>query len=240
MKVASVQPSERRSEKLRSVLSALIGEGGSGAALGEAHGRSERQVPAGDLLYRPGGPSDHLYVVLEGRLRVFAVSEGGREVVFWQSQPGDLLGVAETLCGHARLSFAQARVDTRVLVLHAEAVRRRMLSHPQAAQVLLEHLGERLCRARGSILAIATASVASRLAHLLLVLSEDTVPLADGRRVLATPYSQQELADMVGASRQSVSEGLAMLRRRGFLEPDGTRLVLSSGVGRLPLTSSPT
>lgn len=226
-------PGARRGEKLNAVLSALVGAEPTGAEgpSGHSDGHCERQVPAGAVLYRPGGPSGQFYVVLEGRLRVFAVSEQGREVVFWQSQAGDLLGVAEALCGHARRSFAQARVDTRVLVVQAEVIRQRMLSHPEVAEVLLEHLGERLCRARGSILAIATASVSSRLAHLMLVLSEDAVVLPDGRRMLDTRYSQQELADMIGASRQSVSEALATLRTQGFLASGGARLVLAAGVG---------
>lgn len=186
------------------------------------------ELRRGELLFSPGSRADSVYVVLEGRLRVFAVSEGGKEVVFWHSHQGDLLGVAEFFGSDKRRSFVQARETTRVLLLVGDQLRQDIRINPDVAALLLGHLAERLCRARSSILAIATASVESRLAHLLVVLAEDASPTGRGRRVLVGDYSQQELADMVGASRQSVSEALASLRRQGQLSFDGKYVAVSA------------
>lgn len=221
--------SARRERRLSSVLDALVGEEGLPANVrGQNAPRPvQRALAAGGFLFQPGTEADQVYVVLEGRLRIFSVSDSGKEVVFWHSHMGDLLGVSELYGGSRRFSFAQAKEPTKVLVLSSRWIEDRIASHPVASQVLLEHLGERLCRARSSILAIAGASVASRLAHLLMVLSEDVPARADGTRVLDAHYSQQELADMIGATRQSVSEAVGELKARGMITPVGGSLVVA-------------
>ncbi|MDA8393447.1 MAG: Crp/Fnr family transcriptional regulator [Actinomycetota bacterium] len=185
----------------------------------------EQRVRQGQLLYRPGTPAEHAYVVLEGRMRVFAISEGGREVVFWHAQADDFLGVADLLAGAQRTSFAEAKGDVRLLAL-SRSTFLQLFGHPTVSAAVCLHLSQRLRRARSAILTIATAPVATRLAHLLVVLSDGSSPRADGSWPLDASYSRQELSEMIGASRQSVSEALGVLRDRGWIELRGRQVTL--------------
>ncbi len=189
---------------------------------------SKRCLDPGEALFSPLRQPGEAYLVGEGRIRVFAVSQAGREVVFWEGQMGDLVGVADVLGSGEAVSFATAKVSSTVFRIPAEFLAKRIREDPAVAELVVGHLANRLCRARASILAASTASVPSRLAHLLMVLSEDSRRLEDGSLQLVTRYSQQELADMIGASRQSVSEAMAELQRAGFLKRSGGRLTIAA------------
>lgn len=177
------------------------------------------------MLYRPGSKADHAFLVLEGRMRVFAISEGGREVAFWHARRDDFFGVSDLLAGCVRTSFAEARGDVQLLVLERSWFVE-LFGHPAVSSAVCLHLSQRLRRARDAILTISTAPVATRLAHLLVVLSDNRTS-ADGRRLLDASYSRQELSEMIGASRQSVSEALGVLRDRGWIELRGRQIALT-------------
>lgn len=191
------------------------------AALGAlGHWRTYRR---GERLFLEGDPSDAVFVVAEGRARVYGVTPDGHEVTLSVRGPGDLIGEMGALEPGGRRSASVVALDPlRCRVLSATELHRFLEGHPHAALALLQLVIGRLRNADRRRAEFGSYDTTRRLARMLLEAATD----AGGRTVTGEPagsvrldlsLSQQELAGLVGASRESVARALAELRRRGLV-----------------------
>lgn len=187
-----------------------------------------QQYCKGDLVFHAGEPGHHVYFLKSGKVKIYQLSPLGREVILWFCLPGEIFGLAEVARGGGREVSAQACETSDVLTVSQEQFKSFLRERPDAGLLCMQVLSSRL-RILGDVLVnLVSDDVNTRIAKLILRLSARY-----GRRVgrevfLAIPLTHQEIADMVGTSRQSVTSALSTLKRQGVLSIDNHRIHIES------------
>lgn len=175
---------------------------------------SERGYARGELLFEQGDPSTELFVVLDGKVAIATRSNDGRESLVAVLEPGALFGELGLFDDAPRSADARSLTDARVLALGYGPVRAVLEERPELLWVIVRLLAGRL-RATDEALADAIfLDVPARTAKRLLELAGD----ADELRL---PMTQEDLAGLVGASRERVNKALALFTRLGWIETIG-------------------
>jgi CRP/FNR family cyclic AMP-dependent transcriptional regulator len=173
-----------------------------------------RNHQRGEILFRQGDPATELFVVLDGRIAIATQAGDGREAVVAVLERGGLFGELAVFDDAPRSADARALTDVIVAAVPYAAVRTALKEQPDLLWVMVRLLAERL-RATDETLADAVfLDVPGRTAKRLL-------ELANGQDTFAIPLTQEELASMIGASRERVNKALAMFTRVGWLEVAG-------------------
>ncbi len=169
--------------------------------------------PKGKVIYSPDDPGEVLFLLKRGRVRVFSVAHDGRELTLDEMAKGAIFGEMALYGQSMYGNFAVASEDSLVCVVPRNSARRMLENNPTVALRLAEILGKRLVSAQSRLEGLALKDVRRRLASLLLELAPKP---ADGT-TLERKYTHEELAKMVGASRESVSLALSDFRKRQWL-----------------------
>lgn len=174
-----------------------------------------RQLDTGDVLFHEGDEADAMYLLLTGRLKVYASNESAREVVYNELAPGELFGEM-LLDGGLRSASVRALEPSGCLVVSGEDVHGLLRAHPEFAEVLVLGLIARLRHATRTIRGMALEGVYERVVALL----EDAAVGDEGHRQVPRALTQIEIARRVGASREMVNQVLRDLVRGGFIHKD--------------------
>lgn len=174
----------------------------------------ELRVARGETLFAEGDEAHELYVVVEGRVAISTHAADGRPSTMAVLETGALFGELGLFDGHPRSADARALADTRVVAVRYDDVRRVLDTRPELLWIIVRLLAQRL-RATDEALADAVfLDVPARTAKRLL-------ELAGPSDEVVIPMTQEELAAVVGASRERVNKALAMFSRLGWIEPTG-------------------
>ena len=186
----------------------------------------------GDILFHAGDPGDRLYVLGEGKIKLGQSSPDGRENILAVLGPGEMFGELSLFDPGPRTDTATAVAETQVLALSTEQLREYLSGRPQVALTLLAALARRLRRTNESLADLVFNDVPGRVAKALLDLaSRFGRPVEEGVMV-SHDLTQEELAKLVGASRETVNKALADFAGRGWLRLEA-RAVLLQDVERL-------
>lgn len=181
-----------------------------------ARGR-RRRWPAGASLFLEGERSGTVVIVLEGRVKVFSLTEHGEEVLLAVRGPGALLGELSAVDGAPRGASVAALEPVEALVVPAPAFLGFLADHAGAAMVLLRLVTSRLRDADRKRVEFGAFDIPARVAGRIVELAERFGEAeGDGVRI-SVPLSQDELAGWVGASREAVAKALRVLRERGLV-----------------------
>jgi len=172
----------------------------------------ERQYSKGSVILFENDPGDALFIVRQGRVKVVLVGEDGREVILGVLGPGEYFGELSLIDEQPRSAHVIAMEDSVLLALRSDDFRRRVEATPAMAWSMLLELSRRLRRADGKIGALALLDVPGRIARLLLDAAAD----AGGDR-LAKPLTHQTIAQMIGASRETVSRAMVEFQEAGWI-----------------------
>jgi CRP/FNR family cyclic AMP-dependent transcriptional regulator len=184
-------------------------------ALADLRAQSHSRTYArNEVLFHQGDSSSELFVVDRGRIAIAQRSGDGRESVVAVLDAGGLFGELGLFDDSPRSADARALIDTTVVVLGYEPVRALLRERPELLWVIVRMLAGRL-RATDEALADAVfLDVPARTAKRLL-------DLAGGRERFSLPVTQEELAGMVGASRERVNKAISLFTRLGWLAVEG-------------------
>jgi CRP/FNR family cyclic AMP-dependent transcriptional regulator len=184
----------------------------------------KRRFKRGEVLVEQGQKSDALYILLTGRARVMASDSRGREVILATLSQGDYLGEMSIIDNEPHSATVRAEVQTDVLTLGRAEFARCLTENASMSLVVMRGLVKRLRHADRKIESLALLDVYGRVAHALL---DFAMPDAQGQLVIKDKISRQDLAKMVGASREMVSRVMKDLEERGFIEalPSGATLL---------------
>jgi CRP/FNR family cyclic AMP-dependent transcriptional regulator len=187
---------------------------------------SRVDLPRGQVLFHEGEPGDRLYVIATGKVKLGRRSADGRENLLSVLGPGEMFGELSLFDPGPRTASATAVADARLLELaHSELVTW-LEKHPTVAEHLLGALAARLRRTNENLADLVFSDVPGRVAKALLDLSTRFgQPVEDGMRV-AHDLTQEELAQLVGASRETVNKALADFSSRGWVRREGRAVVL--------------
>lgn len=201
-------------------------DAGELAAL-EALGRRER-FARNDFVFSAGGPGRNVYFLRSGRVKIYQPSASGREVILWFCLPGEIFGLAEVARGGGRSVSALACEACEVLCVAQDQFRSFVEARPRIGLLSMQVLSSRL-RVLGEMHAnLVSDDVDTRIAKLILRLAARHGVRQGSELRLTLPLTHQEIADMVGTTRQTVTSSLGNLRRRGVLAIDSHRLVIES------------
>jgi len=184
----------------------------------------KRRFKRGEALVEQGQKSNALAILLTGRARVVSADSRGREVILATLGPGDYIGEMSIIDNEPHSATVRAEVQTDVLMLGRAEFARCLTENASMSLVVMRGLVKRLRHADRKIESLALLDVYGRVAHALL---DFAVPDAQGLLVIKDKISRQDLAKMVGASREMVSRVMKDLEERGFIEalPSGATLL---------------
>ena len=185
---------------------------------------TKRRYKRGDLIVEQGATSGALFMILSGKARVLSHDQRGREVIIATLDTGDCIGEMSLIDGEPHSATVRTETPTDVLVLGHEAFLRCLRENIAMADAVMRGLVRRLRRADKQILSLALMDVYGRVMNVLQDLSQQD---ADGNRILRTKVSRQDVAKMVGASREMVSRVMKHFEASGVLikQEDGSFLL---------------
>jgi CRP/FNR family cyclic AMP-dependent transcriptional regulator len=184
------------------------------------HG-STRSFAANAILINEGDTTDSLYILLSGRVKVYASSEDGRELVLAEYGPGEYFGEL-SIDGEKRSASIKALEACSCRVVQGSELRQFLADHPDFAMHLTRKLIRMVRRLTGQARSIALQDVYGRMVRVLTELSEP----AGEERVLRHKLTQQDIADRIGSSREMVNRVMKELTAGGYIAQRDGRLVI--------------
>jgi len=181
-----------------------------------------RSAPRGSAVMREGDAVDCLYVIVSGRLKVMVGEADGKETILNILGPGEFFGEMGLIDGNPRSASVVAVEPCELLALTKHAFRKVLVENTDLAMAVMRVLVRRLREADRKIGSLAMLDVYGRVARLLLDMSESV----DGRRVVTRRISKQDIAKMIGASREMVHKVMKDLQVSGYIEVQGSTIVL--------------
>lgn len=183
----------------------------------------KRRYKRGEFIIEQGTKSNTLYVLLSGRARVLTSHTGGREVILATLGQGDYIGEMSLIDKEPHSASVRAEAQTDVLQLSSVEFNRCMPDTHSVAFNVLRGLSQRLRRADRNIQSLALMDVYGRVAKVLI---ESAMPDLSGQLIIREKISRQDIAKMVGASREMVSRVMKDLEERGFIQTLGQGSIL--------------
>jgi len=173
-----------------------------------------RTVSRNEVLFRQDDPASELFGIVTGRVAILTRSPDGRESLVAVLDEGSLFGELGLFDDGPRSADARALEETQLIVLGYEAVRAAIDAHPTILWVIVRLLARRLRNTDESLADAVFLDVPARTAKRLLEIAGD----ADQFRL---PMTQEDLAGLVGASRERVNKALSLFTRLGWIEVEG-------------------
>jgi CRP/FNR family transcriptional regulator len=188
-----------------------------------------RQFIHDELIDNLGGQSESVYVVTNGRVKISELTAEGKEVILWFCGTGELFGFAETLVastfsGHQ--VHAQACGRGEVLVIGKTDFEHFIMDNPGAVLPVVQLLGFRLREISEVLMDVTSSDVTSRVIRLLYRLGGLYGKSVNKGLRIDLPITHQEMADMIGTSRQTVTTVLGELKRKGLIETEQRTIVI--------------
>ncbi len=181
-----------------------------------------REYTRGTLIIREGDVANSLYVLLDGRVRVYVSDEEGKEFVLNTLGPGDYMGEYALLDDETRTASVEAEETVSCLVLQKEAFGRMLARHDSMRQQLTRNLVERIRQLTEQVKALALSDVYGRLRKLFY----DLAVQQHGLLVVNEAFTQQDLANRVGSSREMVARIMKTLTTAGYVRVDDKKQIV--------------
>jgi CRP/FNR family cyclic AMP-dependent transcriptional regulator len=183
---------------------------------------TRRQAPRGTAIMHEGDPTDALYIVMSGRLKVMMGEADGKEVILGIIGQGEFFGEMGLIDDNPRSATVIAIEPCDLLVVSKRAFKKCLNENLSLAMAVMRVLVQRLRTADRKIGSLAMLDVYGRVARLLLDMSENV----NGQKIVTRRLSKQDIARMVGATREMVSRVMKDLETSGYFEVRGSTIVL--------------
>lgn len=175
----------------------------------------KRRYRRGEFIVEQGQRSNTLFILLSGRARVISSHTRGREVILATMGQGDYIGEMSLIDNEPHSATVRAETQTDALLLSGHEFARCMPEPNSVAFMILRGLTQRLRRADRNIESLALMDVYGRVARVLLEAATEDLK---GQMIIREKISRQDIAKMVGASREMVSRVMKDLEERKFIE----------------------
>ncbi len=187
---------------------------------------TRRSAPRGSAIMRAGDVTDSLYIIVSGRLKVMMGEADGKEVILSILGPGEFFGEMGLIDDSPRSASVIAIEPCELLSVTKHAFKKALVEHLDVAMAVMRVLTRRLREADRKIGSLAMLDVYGRVARLLLDMAEDV----NGVKMVTKRLPKQDIAKMIGASREMVSLVMKDLQSSGYIEVRGSTIVLRETV----------
>jgi CRP/FNR family cyclic AMP-dependent transcriptional regulator len=185
-----------------------------------------RSLVRGHVVFSEGDTGDRLFVVVDGKVKISRASSDGRENLLAVLGPGEMFGELSLFDPGPRTATATTITETTLASLDHDDLRPVLLERPAVAVHLLRALAQRLRRTNEAMADLVFSDVPGRVAKALLELSEKFGETEDDGVRVRHDLTQEELAQFVGASRETVNKALSDFANRGWLRIEGRSVVI--------------
>lgn len=186
----------------------------------------ERRYPKGTTIVEEGLPGDYMYVIREGRVKVTKLSDEGREKILNFLDEGGFFGEMALLDRAPRSASVKTLKPVRLLALSRSDFLNALRTSPDLAMAVIQELTRRLREVDEQASSLSFQRVKERTKGLLRRLSAE--PTADPARSATPALTHQQIADMIGTSRETVTRVVKDLKSEGWLRQDGKRYLVPS------------
>ena len=186
-----------------------------------------RRFRRNEVIFHQDDVGDSLHIVAEGAVKIVLPSQEGDEAIIATLRPGDFFGELALLDGSPRSTTATALEQTETMALPRDQFQRLLSDDPRLVTALLRALSGELRRLTGHVEELHFLDLSGRLTMRLVRLARGADAAARGRVELNWPFTQSDLAAMIGGTRQSVNKLLSGLVDEGLLEIDRETLVIN-------------
>lgn len=177
-----------------------------------------REVPKGALIFSKAEGAGNMFIVMSGRVKIFIHSAAKKKKTFAYLKTGDFFGEMALLGGKPRSASAQAVLASRLLLVGKSDFKKLLISDPALTYYLLRSVSNRLRRANEEIESLLFRNILGRVSKTLSDLSKENGKSFRGGTILRDSYSHQELADLVGTTREPLTRALSTLKRAELIE----------------------
>ena len=187
---------------------------------------TEVNLSRGATLFYEGDPGDQLYFIVSGKMKLGRTASDGRENLVAVMGPGEIFGEMALFDPSPRSTSATAVSETRLDGLKHENLRKVIQRSPEVSAQLLQALARRLRRTNENLADLVFSDVPGRVAKALLDLADRVGRPATDGILVAHELTQEELAQLVGASRETVNKALAEFVQRGWIRLEARAVVI--------------
>lgn len=168
----------------------------------------------GEIIYNAGDKSDSLYIVNKGKIRIYRLSEAGKEQLVRILSPGDFTGELALFNQTIHESYAEAMVESQVCTIKRSDLQQFLLKYPSISLKILEEFSNRLEQSEKQITRFATEKVETRLALFLAECLDNDL----GTNEITLPMSRKDLASFLGTTPETISRKLTYLETAGYIK----------------------
>jgi len=169
-----------------------------------------------------------LFVIVAGKVKVVRMDEDGKEVILSMFGPGEFFGEMSLLDGMARSASVVATVKAELFMIHRRDFLELLHEYPSVAIALLAELAMRLRKADMQIKSLSLKDAAGRVANVLLMLADDLGVFRKGKVEIEDLPLQQDIANMAGTSRETVSRMIHQFVEKGHVSLEGNKLTINN------------
>ena len=185
--------------------------------------------PRGHTVFAEGEPGDRLFIIISGKVKIGRRSPDGRESLLTIMGPSDMFGELSIFDPGPRTSSATTITEVRAVSMDRDALRAWIEDRPGIAEQLLRVLARRLRRTNNNLADLIFGDVAGRVAKQLLHLAQCFGTQEGGALRVDHDLTQEEIAQLVGASRETVNKALADFARRGWIRLEAKSVLIYDG-----------
>jgi CRP-like cAMP-binding protein len=184
--------------------------------------------PRGHTVFAEGEPGDRLYIIVSGKVKIGRRSPDGRENLLTIMGPSDMFGELSIFDPGPRTSTATTITEVRAVSMDRDALRSWIRDRPEIAAQLLRVLARRLRRTNNNLADLIFTDVPGRVAKQLLELAQRFGHQEGDAMRVTHDLTQEEIAQLVGASRETVNKALADFARRGWIRLEGKTVLIQN------------
>jgi len=182
-----------------------------------------RSYPANTILINEGDLSNSMYVIKEGEVKVYASDENGKEVILLILHAGEYFGEMALVDDEPRSASVITLTPVKLMVITKADFKNFLASNSEVAFNMIRALTRKIRAMTNSVKNLALLDVYGRVAHILIDLSSEI----DGKQVINQKLTHQEIANMVGSSREMVSRILKDLSTGGYISVDKSSITIN-------------
>ncbi|MDP8256435.1 MAG: Crp/Fnr family transcriptional regulator [Candidatus Alcyoniella australis] len=183
------------------------------------------------MIYMPDDPGTELYFLKAGRVKICKITEDGREIILNLVKPGDVFGEMAVISEGKRENFAEIQENVIYYYIKRLDLIALMKSRPEVAIRLAKMIGERRLEAERNMESFLYKGVRERLASLLIKLAKD-YGIKDARgNMLRIKITHQDLANLIGSSRETVSLTMGDFRKEGVIDINDRKIIIKDEMG---------
>jgi len=187
----------------------------------------EKRYPKGNIIFYEGDPGDFLLIILSGKVKVVLLGEGGQEIILAILGPGSFFGEMAILEDAPRSATVLTLEDSEFLFLEQKSLTSLLKGNSSIALKILKNLSARLRKADDQIRSLAMFDIYGRISQCLFNLGETQGKRLNETLVIQERPSFQELAHMVGRTRETVSRAMKVLQEDGYLTVSRKEIVIN-------------